>query len=202
MVSSHQFHTWDQGPFYLPWCCIDKVVHGLMYGISEKSPWCWIDRDWSMVSCIKLVWRDHDVYRVVYGLMYGIGVKKQWCCMKIEWSLISCMKLVRKDHDAYSEWFMVSIDHSLYIQHRGLFTPIPDHRPLCLYNIMVSSHQFHTWDQEPLSVYATSWSLLTNSIQDRMVPGLMYETGEKRPWCIYSDLWSHVWNWREETMVL
>ena len=56
---------------------------------------------------------------------------------------------------------------SLYMQHHGLFTPIPYMRPgttFFLYNTMVSSHQFYTWDQGPLSVYATSWSLLTNSI--------------------------------------
>jgi hypothetical protein len=135
MVSSHQFHTWDQ-----------------------------LER------------RDHDAYTVIYGLMYGIGVKRQWCCIQIEWSLFWCMKLVRKDHQTIdhsvytTSWYHhtnsihETIDHSLYIQHHGLFTPIPDHRPLCLYNIMVSSHQFHTWDQEPLSVYATSWSLLTNSM--------------------------------------
>ena len=37
--------------------------------------------EWSLVSCMKLVRRDHDVYTVVYGLMYGIGVKRPWCCI-------------------------------------------------------------------------------------------------------------------------
>jgi hypothetical protein len=27
-----------------PWCCIDRVVPGLMNGIGEKRPWCCIDR--------------------------------------------------------------------------------------------------------------------------------------------------------------
>ena len=37
--------------------------------------------EWSLVSCMKLVRRDHDVYTVVYGLMYGIDVKRPWCCI-------------------------------------------------------------------------------------------------------------------------
>jgi hypothetical protein len=99
----------------------------------------------------------------------------------------------------------------LSIQHHGLFSPITYIRPgttlsvyttpwslltnpihetsdhsICLYNIMVSSPQSHTWEQGPfylsiqhrdlfslipcmrpgttLSVYTTSWFLLTNPI--------------------------------------
>ena len=37
--------------------------------------------EWSLVSCMKLVRRDHDAYTVIYGLMYGIGVKRPWCCI-------------------------------------------------------------------------------------------------------------------------
>jgi hypothetical protein len=101
----------------------------------------------------------------------------------------------------------------LSIQHHGLFSPIPymrtgttlsvyatpwflltnpihetsDHS-ICLYNIMVSSHQSHTWEQGPLylsmqhhrlfspipcmrpettlSLYTTSCSLLTNPMHE------------------------------------
>jgi hypothetical protein len=137
----------------------------------------------SMVSCMELVWRDHDVaytevwtyvwnwweetmmlhrLRVVPVLMHRIGVKRPWCCIEREWSLVHT-------------W---------------------DHRPLCIYNIMVFSHQFQTIEH---SVYTTSWSLLTNSIhetidhslyiqhhvveRDHGVYGLMYGPGIKRPWC-------------------
>jgi hypothetical protein len=146
-----------------------------------------------MVSCIKLVWRDHDVYRVVYGLMYGIGMKRPCCCIQRvvpglmyetghTWDhrplciyniMVFSHQFQTIEHSVYTtSWSLLTnsihetIDHSLYIKHHGLFTPIPDHRPLCLYNIMVSSHQFHTWDHRPLSVYTTSWTFLTNSIHE------------------------------------
>jgi hypothetical protein len=217
MVSSHQFNTWDHRP--LCWCeetmvlYRKRVVPGLMYGIGVKIPWCCMDRVvyglelWSLHTnsihetidhCICIMVSSHQFHTWDQGpfylsiqqhglfmpIMYGIGEKRPWCCIEREWSLVSCMELVWRYHDVvWTEWSMVwnwcentmmfnsiheTIDHSLYIQHHGVFTPIPDHRPLCPYNIMVSSHQFHTWDQGPL----------------------------------YSDLWSHVWNWREETMVL
>jgi len=73
---------------------------------------------------------------------------------------------------------------SLYLslQHHGLFTQIPymrpgttlyntmvsshqyhtwDHGPLCLYNTIVSSHQFHTWDQGPLYLSIQHHGLFT-----------------------------------------
>jgi hypothetical protein len=40
---------------------IQIVIPGLMYETGEKRPWCCIDREWSMVSCMKLVRRDHGV---------------------------------------------------------------------------------------------------------------------------------------------
>jgi hypothetical protein len=67
------------------------------------------------------------------------------------------------------------------MQHHGFFSPIPYMRT-----------------GTTLSVYTTSWSLLTNPIHenrdlvrrnhdvvwtDIMVTGLMYGIDEKRPWC-------------------
>jgi hypothetical protein len=123
MVSSHQSHTWEQGPLYL-----------------SKTMVLYRQIEWSLISCMELVRRDHGVVysdRVVPVLLYGIGEKRP----------------------------------CLSIQHHGLFSPIPYMRPgttlsvyttswslltnpihetrdhsICLYNIMVSSHQSHTWD--------------------------------------------------------
>jgi phage terminase small subunit len=118
-------------------------------------------------------------------------------------------------------------ESTLYIQHHGLFTPIPDHRPLCLYNIMVSSHQFHTWDQGPLSFYTTPWSLHTNSIHETrdhsqsmqhhglfspipyissylcicniMVSSHQFHTWDHRPLSVYTTSWSLLTNSIHET---
>jgi hypothetical protein len=139
-----------------PWCCIDRVLYGLelvwkdhdvVYTESGlwSHVWNWHEEtmllyrqiEWSLVSCMKLVRRDHDVYTVVYGLMYGISEKRPWCCiyrvvyglmygigmkrpcccidryndpwshvwnwweetmMYIQWSMVSCMELVWRDH--------------------------------------------------------------------------------------------------------
>ena len=40
--------------------------------------------EWSLVSCMELVRRDHGVLltdKVVRGLMYGIVDKRPWCCI-------------------------------------------------------------------------------------------------------------------------
>jgi hypothetical protein len=148
---------------------------------------------------------------------------------QIEWSLLSCMV---SSHQFYS-WDQGPL--YLSIQHHGLFLPIPymrtgttlsvyttpwslltnsihetrDHS-ICLYNIMVSSHQSHTWDQEPLylsiqhhglfspiicmrpgttlSVYTTPWSLLTNPIHENRGHSIcLYNT-------MVSSHQSHTWD--------
>jgi hypothetical protein len=132
MISSHRFHTRNQGPLYLPihyhslflpilfmrtWTTLS--LYTLMYETGEKKPWC--------------------IYRVVYGLMYETGEKRPWCCIDREWSLLT-------------NFIHETMDHSLSMQHHGLFSPVSYMRPgttLCLYNTMVSSHQFHTWEQGP-----------------------------------------------------
>ena len=142
--------NWQSGLWshVLNWCeetMMYRVVYGLMYGIGMKRPCCCIQIEWSLVSCMKLVRKDHDVYtewsmvscmelvwrdhgvvdRVVHGLIYGISEKRPWCwidsglwshvlnwceetMMYIQWSMVSCMNLVRRDHDVYTEWSMVS----------------------------------------------------------------------------------------------
>ena len=120
-----------------PWCCIDRVLYGLelvwkdhdvVYTESGlwSHVWNWHEEtmllyrqiEWSLVSCMKLVRRNHDVYTVVYGLMYGISEKRPWCCIDrvlyglelvwtdhavvyTEWSMVSCMELAWRDHVVY-----------------------------------------------------------------------------------------------------
>jgi hypothetical protein len=98
---------------------------------------------WSMVSCMYLVRRDHDVYTVVYGLMYETGEKRPWCCID---RVVYCLMYTMVSSHQFHTW---------------------DHRPLCIY-IMVFSHQFHTWDQGPLYLYTTTWSLHANSMVSYM----------------------------------
>jgi hypothetical protein len=113
MVSSHQSHTWEQGPLYL-----SIQHHGLFSPILldwwEETMMFYKQIEWSLVSCMGLVRRDHDVVWtdiMVTGLMYGI---------ETPWSLLTNHIHENRDHS------------------------------ICLFNTMVSSHQFHSWDQEPL----------------------------------------------------
>jgi hypothetical protein len=117
------------------------------------------------------------------GLWSGIGVKRPWCFIYREWSMVSCMELVRRDHDVVyqfqtidhsvytTSWYLhtnsihETRDHSLSIQHHGLFTPI-----LCM--------------------RTTEWSMVWNWCEktmmfyiQRVIYGLMYGISEKRPWC-------------------
>jgi hypothetical protein len=140
MVSSHQFHTWERDHSL---CLYDSTFSSQQFLTWKKGPLC------------------------LYTTVYNWWEKTMVLYRQIEWSMISCMELVRRDHG------VVYKDR------------------VCLYNTMVSSHQLHTWDQGPLSVYTTPWSLLTSFIHETrdhsiwVVHGLMYESGEKRPWCIY-----------------
>jgi hypothetical protein len=91
---------------------------------------------------------------------------------------------------------------------------------ICLCNTVVSSHQFHTWDHEPLclctmrpcttlSIYTTSWSHLTNSIHETMDNpiclhhhGLFSPILYMRPWTtlsVYTTSWSLLINFIHET---
>jgi hypothetical protein len=110
MVSSHQFHTWDHRPL-----CIYNIMV-FSYGIGMKRPCCCIQIEWSLVSCMKLVRKDHDAYS--------------------EWSMVSCMELMWRDHGVVDRvvhgliYGLTSFIHEtrvhyLSIQHHGLFTPIP-----------------------------------------------------------------------------
>jgi hypothetical protein len=58
MVSSHQLYAWDQDPLYL-----SIQHHGLFSPIKCMKETMVLHREieWSLVSCIELVRRDHDV---------------------------------------------------------------------------------------------------------------------------------------------
>jgi hypothetical protein len=124
MVSSQQSHTWDQGHSI----CLQH--HGLF------SPTLFM-RLWTTLSVYTTSWS----HRVVPGLMYGIGEKRPWCCIDRQsgpWSHVwdwweETMMYMRPGTtlSAYSTpWSLLTnsihetMDHSI-----------------CLYNIMVSSHQ-------------------------------------------------------------
>jgi hypothetical protein len=62
---------------------------------------------------------------------------------QIEWSLVSCMEW------DWWPWFLLT--NSIH--------ETRDHS-ICLYNIMVSSHQSHTWDQWPLYL-SIEWFLVS-----------------------------------------
>jgi hypothetical protein len=149
---------------------------------------------------------------------------------QIEWSLFSCIGLVRticlQHHGLFSPTLFMRpwTTLSVYTTSWSLLTnPIHETRDhsICLYNIMVSSHQSHTWDQGPLclsmqhhglfspipymrpgttlSVYTTPWFLLTNPIQENRDHSI----------CLYNTMvssWSLVscmeWDWWEEIMML
>jgi hypothetical protein len=87
-----------------------RVVYGLMYETGEKRPWCCIDREWSIVSCMEM---DHSLSMQHHGLFSPVSYMRPGITiciyntmvsfspspyMRIEWSMISCMKLVRRDH--------------------------------------------------------------------------------------------------------
>jgi hypothetical protein len=184
MVSSHQLYSWNHGPLYLsiqhhdlfspiPYMRPGTTLSAYATIIGEKRPWWCIDRysgPWSHVCD----WWEETM------MLYR----------EIEWFLVSCIE---------------NRDHSI-----------------CLFNTMVSSHQFYSWDQGPLylpiqhhglfspipymrtgttlSVYATPWSLLTNSIHETRDHSIcLYNT-------MVSSHQSHTWEqghcWWEETMVM
>jgi hypothetical protein len=131
MVSSHQSHTWEQGPLYL-----FIQHHGLFSPILCMRPGTTLSvyttswSQWSLVSCMGLVRRDHDVVltdRVVPGFMHIIGEKRPWCCIDRQsgpWS-----------HEC--SWWEETM-------------------------VLIPFMRTGT----TLSVYATTWSLLTNTIHE------------------------------------
>jgi hypothetical protein len=134
--------------------------------------------EWSLVSCMGLVRRDHGVTTLsVYTS---------------RWFLLT--NSVHETNMASSHQCHAQDQWALYlcILHRGLFSPIPYMRSwttlsvyttpwslltnpihenrshsICLYNIMVSSHQSHTWEQwdwweETMMLYRQiEWSLVS-----------------------------------------
>jgi hypothetical protein len=161
MVSSHQFHTWDQGPlsFYTtPWSLHTNSIH-------ETRDHSQSMQHHGLFSPIPYI----SSYLVVYGLMYGISEKRPWCCID---RVLYGLELVWKDHDVvYTEWSMVSCMEF----HTNLIHETIDH-----------------------SVNSASWSLLTNSIHktmDHSVYNTMVSSRQFHTWCCrQSGPWSHIWN--------
>jgi hypothetical protein len=179
MVSSHQFHTWEQGPlllsirFHVLFSTIPYMKKGTPLSIYN-----------TMISSHRFHTRDQGpLYLPIHyhGLFLPIIYMRTWTTLSLyttPWSLLTNSIHEIMDHSICLYNTIVS-SHQLYtwdhgplylsIQHHCLFSPIIYMRPwttLCLYNTMVSSHQFHTWDQESLSVYTTPWSLLTSFIHE------------------------------------
>jgi hypothetical protein len=182
MVSSHQFHTWEQGPLLLS--IRFHVLFSPIPYMKKETPLSIYN---TMISSHRFHTRDQGpLYLPIHyhGLFLPIIYMRTWTTLSLyttPWSL-----LTNSIHEI--------MDHSI-----------------CLYNTVVSSHQFHTWDQGSLSVYTTPWSLLTNFIHETMDHSLsiqhyglfspvsymspvttlsVYTTpsshlgiSEKRPWC-------------------
>jgi hypothetical protein len=137
IVSSQQSHTWAQGPLYL-----------------STTPWFLLTKSIHETM-------DHSI--CLYNIMVSSHQSHTWDQGPLYLSTTPWSLLTNSIHE--------TMDHSI-----------------CLYNIMVYSHQSHTWDQGPLylsiqhhglfspipymipgttlSVYTTSWSLLSNPIHE------------------------------------
>ena len=139
MVSSHQFHTWEQGPLLLS--IRFHVLFSPIPYMKKETPLSIYN---TMISSHRFHTRDQGpLYLPIHyhGLFLPIIYMRTWTTLSLyttPWSL-----LTNSIHEI--------MDHSI-----------------CLYNTIVSSHQFHTWDQGSLSVYTTPWSLLTNFIHETM----------------------------------
>ena len=225
MVSSHQSHTWEQGPFYL-----SIQHHGLFSPIPYMRPVTILSvytASWSLLTNPIHENRDHSI--CLCNTMVSSHQSHTWDHGPL------CLSM--QHHDLFSPIPYHTWDQRplyLSMQHHGLFSPIPYMRPvtilsvytaswslltnpihenrdhsICLCNTMVSSHQSHTWEQGPLylsiqhhglfspiicmrpgttlSLYTTSWSLLTN---------YMHET-RNNSICLYNTMvsshQSHTW---------
>jgi hypothetical protein len=140
MVSSHQSHTWEQRPLYLsttPWSLLTNSIHETMdhsiclYNImGEETMMLYRQIEWSLVSCMGLVRRDHDVVTMdhsicLYNIMVSSHQSHTWEQRPLYLSTTPWSLLTNSIHE--------TMDHSI-----------------CLCNIMVSSHQLYSWDHGPL----------------------------------------------------
>ena len=238
MVSYQQFHTWDHGPLYLSikhhdlFSLIPYMRPGTTLSVYTTS--------WSLSTLSTHKTMDHSVCLYItmvssqqfspwdhHGLFSSVSCTRPVSIICVYYTMVSSHQFPIWDHGPLY----------LSIQHHGLFSPTLFMRPwttlsvyttswslltnpihetsdhsICLYNIMVSSHQSHTWEQGPLylsiqhhglfsptlfmrpwttlSVYATSWSLLTNPI-----PYMRPETTLS----VYATPWSLLTNPIHET---
>jgi hypothetical protein len=179
----------------------DRVAPFLMYGIGEKRPWNSMHETRNQSLSLNNImvsshqshtWELEPLYLSMqhHGLFSPTLFMRPWTTLSVystSWSLLTNPIHKKRGHS------------------------------ICRYNTMISSHQFYAWDQEPislskqhhglfspipnmrtwatLSVYATPWSFLTNSIHETMDHSI----------CLFnimvSSHKSHTC-WWEETMVL
>jgi hypothetical protein len=142
MVPFHQSHTWEQGPLYLsmqhhgffsPIPCmrtettlsVYTTSWSLLYNWWEETMMLYRQIEWSLVSHVWDWWEETMVLH-----------------RQIEWSLVSCMGSI-----PYMRPVTIIC---VYATSWSLLTnPMHENRNhyICLYNIRVSSHQSHTWEQ-------------------------------------------------------
>ena len=161
-----------------------------MYGIGEKRTWCCRQIECSMVWnwCEKPTMLY--IQRVVYGLMYGIGMRRPWTTLCTSWSLHTNLIHETIDHSVNSTSWSLLIN-SIY--------ETMDHS---VYNTMVSSHQFHTWDQGPLYLSIQHHGLFspvsymrpgtTLSVYNNMVSSCQFHTWDHRPLYIHHGLFTPI----------
>ena len=201
VISSHQSHTWEQGPLYL-----SIKPHGLFSPTLFMRPWTTLSvytTSWSLLTNPIYETRDHSI--CLYNTMVSSHQSHTWD----QWPLYLSIQ-----HRLFSPipYMRTGTTLSVYTTPWSLLTnPIHENRDhsICLYNTMISSHQSHTWEQGPLylsikphglfsptlfmrpwttlSVYTTSWSLLTNPIHETRDHSIcLYNT-------MVSSYQSHTW---------
>jgi hypothetical protein len=135
MVSSHQLYSWDHGPLYL-----SMQHHGLFSPIPYMRPGPTL-----------------SAYTTPWSHVWDCWEETMMLYRQIEWSMVSWIELERRDQGPLSvnttSWSLLTnsihqtMDHSI-----------------CLYNIIVSSHQSHTWEQGPLYLFIQDHGLFSPTL--------------------------------------
>ena len=150
MVSYQQFHSWDHGPLYL-----SIKHHDLFSLIPYMRPVTTLSVYTTSWSLSTLSTQDHGPLCLS---MHHHGFFSPIQCMRSPWPLLISLMHKTSEHSICVYYTVFSSrqfhiwDHGplyLSIQHHGLFSPTLFMRP---------------WTT--LSVYTTSWSLLTNPIHE------------------------------------
>jgi len=210
MVSFCLGHTWDhkhhglfppipymrpgttRSVYTIPWSLLINSIHE-----TRDHSICLYN---TMVSSYQFYAWEHGLlylYTQHHGLFSPIPYMRPWTTLSVYTTPVSSHQLYTWDQGPLY----------LSIQHHGLFSPSPYMRPGPILSVfttpwslsawaihetiktMVSSHQFHTWDQGPLSVYTIPWSLLSNSSHEKRDHSI----------CIYITPWSLLNNSIHET---